>query len=100
MGNRNDLLRFRFRLWKSFGSGSVSAPDPDIISTVFQRPKKFVQNLLNYRRNIVSQTVGLSFFIFLTFVFHFMLDPDPNPVPEPKCITVPVPEPDWDPDPT
>jgi hypothetical protein len=22
--NRNDLLRFRFRLWKSFGSGSFS----------------------------------------------------------------------------
>ncbi len=45
VGTRNDLLRFWFRLWKSLGSGSVSAPDPDLLSAVFQQQQKFEQNL-------------------------------------------------------
>ena len=52
--NRNYLFRFRFRLWKSFGSGSdfrkvsvpnpVPAPDPGH-TYVAEFKKKVVQNL-------------------------------------------------------
>jgi hypothetical protein len=46
--NRNDLLRLRFLLWNSFGSGSGSNSSsgscPDLFSTVFQQ-QNFVKNL-------------------------------------------------------
>jgi hypothetical protein len=45
----------------------------------------------------VSQKVGLSFFIFLSFlyfcmvpVFHFIINTDPHSVPKPKSIPIPV----------
>jgi hypothetical protein len=64
--NRNDLLRFRFRLWKSlgsdfgFGSGPapVPIPYPDLFSIVFQ------QQHINVRSSSISHKVGLSFMIF------------------------------------
>jgi hypothetical protein len=37
----------------------------------------------NARSSIISQKVGLSFFIILTFLSQFLLDPDPNPAPVP-----------------
>jgi hypothetical protein len=70
--NRNDLLQFRFRLWKSFGSGSGSGSRQYLAQ--FSKNKQIAQNLAFS----MSET---AFTFFITV--HSMLDPDPNPVPEP-----------------
>jgi hypothetical protein len=43
--DRNDLLRFRFRLWKSFGSDSGSGSKSRSRPYLAQLSKIFVQNL-------------------------------------------------------
>jgi hypothetical protein len=80
--NRNDLLRFRFLLWKRFGSGfgSGSYSGQNIASLILEAAV--------FPRKLASLT-----FYFSIFVLHFMLDLGPNPVQEPECITVPVPLP-------
>jgi hypothetical protein len=62
----SDLLRFRFRVWKSFGFGSGSG----LGSGSRQFLAQFSNNkiictkscLFNVRSSILSQKVGLSFF--------------------------------------
>ncbi len=97
--NSNDLLRFRFLLWKSLVPAPVSVPatvpvpDPDLLSTVFLTTK-FIQNLAFSMIEVALFPRKLALiFDFVTFVFYCMLDPGPNPVPEPLCITVQVPIP-------
>ena len=43
--NRNDLLRLRFRLWKSFGSSSGSGSGPRQYLAQFSNNENFLQNL-------------------------------------------------------
>ncbi len=84
--NRYDLLRFRFRLWKSFGFWSGSRQYLAVFSP-FQ--------CQNSEAAYFPESLPL-IFNFLSFLLHFMLDPDPNPVPEPdptpelSCIPVPL----------
>jgi hypothetical protein len=61
--NRNDLLRFKFLLWKSFGSGSGfgsgSSFGPDLFSTIFQQQKNSAFSMLEqeavlFPRKLVS----------------------------------------------
>jgi hypothetical protein len=64
--NRNDLLRFRFRLWKSFGSGFGSGSDSGSGSrhTYYSFPKTTeVHKILPFlfQKQLISQKVGLSF---------------------------------------
>jgi hypothetical protein len=82
--NRNDLLRFRFRLWKNFGFGSGSSSDSGSRQYLaqFSASKTCAKScFFNVRSSFVSQKFGLTF-DFLTFVFckciHFILDPDPS----------------------
>jgi hypothetical protein len=78
--------QFRFRLWKSSGSGSRQC-----LSQFFSN-KKFEQKLTFHceKQLFLSESWPLIIY-FLTFVFHFMLDLDPNPITEPEYILVPVP---------
>ncbi len=72
--DRNELTRFRFRLWKKFGSGSISG---SISGTGSRLYIKKSQNILykilpfNVSSSIVSQKVVIS-----------LLDADPHPEPE------------------
>jgi hypothetical protein len=65
--NYNDLLRFWFRPWKSFGSGSGSRP----YLAQFSNNKKFVQNLAFSMSDAAlfpkSWPLTYYYFIFLTF---------------------------------
>jgi hypothetical protein len=75
--SRNDL--FRFRLWKSFGSGSESS--------FASNNKNFLQINLTFTVSdaalfFLKLALSLDIFTFLLPV-HFMLDLDPNSVPEP-----------------
>ncbi len=85
---RNDLLRFLFRLWRSFGSDSgfrqylAQFFNNKIICTKF--------GLFNVRSsNYFPECWPLIFY----FLFYFVFDPDLKPAPEsePLCIPVPVP---------
>jgi hypothetical protein len=80
--NRSDLLRFRLRFWKSFGSGFgsgsgfglVPVPDPDLFSKVFNN-KKYVQNLaFSMIEAALFPRKFVSNLDFWSFILYFMLD--------------------------
>jgi len=87
--NRNDLLRFRFRLGKV--SVPFPYPNPEPFLTILAVKTKIVQNLafLMVESALFPRKLS-SHLWFLTFALHFMLDPDPKPDPEPNFITVSV----------
>jgi hypothetical protein len=77
--SRNDLLRFRFRLWKSF-------------DFQFFNNKKSVQNLaFSCQKQHYFPANWPVIFDLLTFLFHLILNPDPYPTPEQEHVPVPVP---------
>jgi hypothetical protein len=79
--HRNDLLRFRLRLWKSFGPGSGSRQ----YLAQFADNKKFVQNLAFSMSESALFPKKLAS-IFLALFLHY-----PNPVPEPDPELEPEP---------
>jgi hypothetical protein len=76
-GTRNDLLRFRFRLWKNFVSGSVSGFGVQTnIYQFFNNPKNvYKQNLAFSMLEAASfaEKVGLIFFFFWLFCVPFFV---------------------------
>ena len=90
--NCEDLLRFRFRLWKSSGFGS----SPQFFNKIL---------LFSVRSSFVSQNIGLKFFYFVTFMFYSVgsgykpgsgtgngMHYGSGPVPLTQKVAVPVPQ--------
>jgi hypothetical protein len=64
-----------------FGKVLVPVPDPDNIEQFSEKTKKIPKILpFQCQKQLISQKVGLSFFIFDFFI---ILHPYPNPDPEP-----------------
>ncbi len=85
------IYRGWYRLWKSFGSGSVSRQ----YLAGFQQ-QFFLQNLafsmLETALFLESRPLLFDFFTYRYVpVFCFMLNPDPNPVREPDPERIPLP---------
>ncbi len=83
---RNDLLRFRFRLWKSFGSGSgFGTRSRKYFGQFFKKKKLHKSCPYNVRSSLFPIKVA-SLFYFWSFLLHFILNLDPNlvPVPDPE----------------
>ncbi len=69
--NRNDLLLIRFRLWKSFGSGSGSASGSRQYLAKIFKEKKIVHNLvISMTEAALIPRKSESHLNFLTFEFH------------------------------
>ena len=66
----NDLLRFRFLIWKRFVSGSGSISVSRLICTDFQQHKKFVKNLAfsMLEAALLPRKLASNFWFFYFFI--------------------------------
>jgi hypothetical protein len=76
---RNNEYRIgKFRLWKSFDSGS----DSDSRSGSGSGSRQYFAQFSKYQNYHYFSESWPLIFDLLTFLLHFKLDPDPNSVPE------------------